>query len=130
MADTRLLVLLSVCSSAWLPLGSSKGMLYPQDSESRVVKTLDGMWRFRVDTSSSRNQSFVDQWWTRPLAEVSEKIEFSICLQCALLWYFYMFTFKINLTIFFLSNQDVYNIIKNLSPFLSLREFIIFKCFV
>ncbi|PVD31514.1 hypothetical protein C0Q70_06927 [Pomacea canaliculata] len=69
MADTRLLVLLSVCSSAWLPLGSSKGMLYPQDSESRVVKTLDGMWRFRVDTSSSRNQSFVDQWWTRPLAE-------------------------------------------------------------
>ncbi|KAK7087444.1 beta-glucuronidase-like [Littorina saxatilis] len=50
------------------------GILYPRDSESRVVKDLDGMWNFRADTSSTRNQSFVDQWWMKPLSATGDVI--------------------------------------------------------
>ncbi|XP_076452855.1 beta-glucuronidase-like [Babylonia areolata] len=52
----------------------SAGMLYPRDSESRLVKTLDGMWNFRADLSPSRNESFVDQWWTQPLSATGQVI--------------------------------------------------------
>ncbi|KAK7087386.1 beta-glucuronidase-like [Littorina saxatilis] len=54
--------------------GLGKGILYPRDSESRVVKTLDGMWNFRADNSSTRNQSFVDEWWTKPLSQTGDVI--------------------------------------------------------
>ena len=60
----------------------SKGILYPRDSESRVVKNLDGMWNFRADTSASRNQSFVDQWWMKPLSAVSVRV----CDVCMCVW--------------------------------------------
>lgn len=46
------------------------GMLYPQDSESRQSKLLDGIWHFRADFSPTRNQGFDEEWWKRPLAEV------------------------------------------------------------
>ena len=70
MAGGRLLLqgfVLVACFSQAL----SAGILYPRDSESRVVKILDGMWNFRADVSPSRNQSFVDQWWMKPLSAVS-----------------------------------------------------------
>ncbi|KAK7088745.1 beta-glucuronidase-like [Littorina saxatilis] len=44
------------------------GSLYPRDSESRVVKTLDGIWDFRADYSNSRNDSFQHSWWSQPLS--------------------------------------------------------------
>ncbi|XP_070205768.1 beta-glucuronidase-like [Littorina saxatilis] len=52
----------------------SKGMLYPRDSESRVVKNLDGIWNFRADKSPGRNHSFVEQWWKQPLSATGEVI--------------------------------------------------------
>ncbi|PVD31515.1 hypothetical protein C0Q70_06928 [Pomacea canaliculata] len=67
MANGWRLLLLLACISALCDVVLLKGILYPLDSESRTVKTLDGMWNFRADASSSRNQSFVDQWWTKPL---------------------------------------------------------------
>ncbi|KAK7497277.1 hypothetical protein BaRGS_00011571 [Batillaria attramentaria] len=53
-------------------------MLYPRDSESRQVKVLDGMWNFLLDTSPSRDQSFANQWWKRPLAEWGSLIPMAV----------------------------------------------------
>lgn len=46
------------------------GMLSLQDSESREVRTLDGVWAFRADDSPGRSAGFDGQWWSRPLREV------------------------------------------------------------
>ena len=42
--------------------------LYPQESESRIVFDLSGVWNFRVSTSP--NQGFNEKWYTKALAEV------------------------------------------------------------
>ncbi|ESO98158.1 hypothetical protein LOTGIDRAFT_180555 [Lottia gigantea] len=42
-------------------------MLFPRDSESRQIRNLDGMWNFRLDTSSNRNASFEQKWFAREL---------------------------------------------------------------
>ena len=51
-------------------LGVSSAGLYPQESESRIVFDLSGVWNFRV--SSSPNEGFDKRWYMRPLSEVSE----------------------------------------------------------
>ena len=43
------------------------GLLFPRESESRDMKDLSGRWKFRVDDSTDRNQSFREQWWEKPL---------------------------------------------------------------
>ncbi|KAJ8304456.1 hypothetical protein KUTeg_018039 [Tegillarca granosa] len=37
----------------------STGMLYPRDSETRDIKSLDGMWNFRADASPTRREGEV-----------------------------------------------------------------------
>ena len=64
------LTLLSLATSSY---GIGIGMLYPRDSESRQTKFLDGVWMFRTDTSSSRNDSFVNKWWEKELQAVSSQ---------------------------------------------------------
>ncbi|XP_059154863.1 beta-glucuronidase-like [Physella acuta] len=54
------------------------GMLYPQDSESRQSKLLDGIWHFRADFSPTRNQGFDEEWWKRPLAESGPVIDMPV----------------------------------------------------
>lgn len=49
----------------------ASGLLYPKDSSSRTVKSLDGIWHFLLDTSSSGDDSFVNKWYSKPLASVS-----------------------------------------------------------
>ena len=44
-----------------------QGMLHPRESESRQVKSLDGMWDFRADISSV---GFEEMWYSMPLAQV------------------------------------------------------------
>ncbi|MFT3784187.1 MAG: beta-glucuronidase [Nibricoccus sp.] len=44
-------------------------MLYPQESESREVKDLSGIWTFRVDKT---NRGHAEQWFERPLTETIE----------------------------------------------------------
>ena len=51
-------------------LGAARGLLYPRESESREVKLLDGVWQFRADFSPSRNEGFVNKWYSQPLMEV------------------------------------------------------------
>lgn len=46
------------------------GMLYPRETETRQVKLLDGMWKFRADVSPDRSAGFQHMWYNRPLAEV------------------------------------------------------------
>ena len=40
------------------------GLLQPQDSESRELKDLDGLWRFRIDF---RGAGFAQRWYAGPL---------------------------------------------------------------
>ena len=46
-----------------------QGMLHPRESETRQLKSLDGMWDFRADISSS---GFEEMWYSMPLAQVSD----------------------------------------------------------
>ena len=45
--------------------------LFPQESESREVKLLTGLWDFRMDNSSARNAGFHNKWYQKSLKEVS-----------------------------------------------------------
>lgn len=58
------------------------GMLFPQESLSREVKELSGLWAFRADFSLNRNQGFDQLWFKRPLAEVQKTLTHStdMCL--------------------------------------------------
>ncbi|HEQ71212.1 MAG TPA: beta-glucuronidase, partial [Spirochaetia bacterium] len=40
-------------------------MLYPRTSETREVKTLNGLWKFRIDPGT---QGFTEEWYGAPLA--------------------------------------------------------------
>lgn len=46
------------------------GILYPQDSESRETKLLDGIWSFRADFSPNRTEGFDNRWWEKFLSQV------------------------------------------------------------
>lgn len=48
--------------------GFLRGMLYPRESETRQVKSLDGMLDFRADISSI---GFDEMWYSLPLAQVN-----------------------------------------------------------
>lgn len=50
------------------------GMLYPQESESRQIQTLDGVWSFRADRSAQRNEGFLNSWWEKALSESGDVI--------------------------------------------------------
>lgn len=44
--------------------------LFPQESESREIKLLDGIWDFRADNSSIRNKGLKEKWYTKRLKKV------------------------------------------------------------
>ena len=46
------------------------GMLFPRESESRQIKNLEGIWSFRADMSSSRNEGFDKKWYQQDLYKV------------------------------------------------------------
>lgn len=47
------------------------GILYPKDSESREVKSLDGIWKFRVDgENGDAENGFKESWYNNPLDQV------------------------------------------------------------
>ena len=47
-----------------------EALLFPQQSESRLIQDLGGLWSFRIDNSFSRNEGFKYQWWNKRLHEV------------------------------------------------------------
>ena len=46
-------------------------ILFPIETSSREVKDISGRWKFAVDNSSSRNESFTNKWWSKPLKQSS-----------------------------------------------------------
>ena len=46
----------------------SQGMLFPRETETRQVKSLDGMWDFRADISFV---GFEEMWYSLPLSQVN-----------------------------------------------------------
>ncbi|MCJ8748570.1 hypothetical protein PDJAM_G00166330 [Pangasius djambal] len=54
------------------------GMLFPQESLSREVKELNGLWTFRADFSPNRNQGFDQMWFKQPLAETGPVIDMPV----------------------------------------------------
>lgn len=47
------------------------GMLQVQESESRQIQYLDGMWNFRADQSSNRSQGMDESWYAKRLDKAS-----------------------------------------------------------
>ena len=68
MSLTCHIVLLTLCLRSYCVAGFLRGMLYPRESETRQVKSLDGMWDFRADISSA---GFEEMWYSLPLAQVN-----------------------------------------------------------
>uniref|UniRef100_A0A4W6EQF9 Beta-glucuronidase n=1 Tax=Lates calcarifer TaxID=8187 RepID=A0A4W6EQF9_LATCA len=54
------------------------GMLFPQESSSREVKELNGLWDFRADKSPNRNQGFERAWYKSRLAETGPVIDMPV----------------------------------------------------
>ena len=47
------------------------GGLYPRESESREVKSLDDLWNFRLAPMHEPDVGFNEKWFSKPLATVS-----------------------------------------------------------
>ncbi|KAM9728077.1 beta-glucuronidase [Menidia menidia] len=75
LGGLRVLWLLSVFDVALL---LDSGMLYPRESSSREVKELNGLWVFRADKSSNRNQGFERAWYKSRLAETGPVIDMPV----------------------------------------------------
>jgi len=50
---------------------SQSGILFPQDSETRERKSLDGIWDFRIAPRNDPDVGFREEWYNQRLAEVS-----------------------------------------------------------
>jgi len=50
---------------------AADGILYPQASEKRQINSLDGLWNFRAANQTKQQQGFDEQWFNRPLKQVS-----------------------------------------------------------
>ena len=65
---TSSISLLTLLWSCLVVADLSQGMLFPRETETRQVKSLDGMWDFRADISFV---GFEEMWYSLPLAEVN-----------------------------------------------------------
>ncbi|XP_068085631.1 beta-glucuronidase isoform X2 [Anabrus simplex] len=43
---------------------ASSDILYPRESESREVKSLDGIWKFSISPKGKENIGFIDEWYS------------------------------------------------------------------
>lgn len=50
---------------------STWGGLYPRESGSREVKSLDGLWNFRLAPLHDPLKGFREEWFAKPLCKVS-----------------------------------------------------------
>ena len=48
---------------------NTEGLLYPRESETREVRTLDGMWKFAQSERRSPNQGLTEEWFLKDLSE-------------------------------------------------------------
>jgi hypothetical protein len=66
-------------------LVAGDGMLYPTESESRVIHSLDGIWAFRIANQSDSSVGHREGWYKQELRKVSDllflfSLLFFICL--------------------------------------------------
>lgn len=48
----------------------TKGLLYPRESETRDVKSLDGVWRFAKSRTDDPAEGYREKWWSNDLEKV------------------------------------------------------------
>lgn len=65
---TSIISLLTLLWRCHVAADLSQGMLFPRETETRQVKSLDGMWDFRADISFV---GFEEMWYSLPLAQVN-----------------------------------------------------------
>lgn len=58
---------------------SPAGILYPIETESREVKSLDGIWNFRLAPRLDPDLGFRQQWYSQPLEKVGHVAQYSLC---------------------------------------------------
>jgi hypothetical protein len=62
-------------------LVAGEGILYPIETESRVVHPLDGVWEFRLANESDWSVGHREHWYKQELRKVSAHLlPSSICL--------------------------------------------------
>jgi len=68
---------LLVCVFALVTCASSAGILYPRESESREVKSLDGMWNFRLSLPDPLI-GFKERWYMKDLSKTGPVIQMPV----------------------------------------------------
>lgn len=53
---------------------SSEGLLYPTESETRDVRSLDGVWKFLKSDQFDKDEGIRDKWFKKDLREVADTI--------------------------------------------------------
>lgn len=54
------------------------GGLYPRESPSREVRSLDGLWDFRLAPLLDPDKGFTEKWYTQPLRQTGEVISMAV----------------------------------------------------
>ncbi|XP_008187067.1 beta-glucuronidase isoform X2 [Acyrthosiphon pisum] len=66
-----------VCISALVTCVSTAGILYPRESESREVKSLDGMWNFRLSLPDPL-VGFKERWYMKDLSKTGPVLQMPV----------------------------------------------------
>ncbi|XP_059084651.1 beta-glucuronidase-like [Tigriopus californicus] len=61
-----------------LLLSCCHGLLYPKDSPTREIKSLDGVWNFRAQPSLDPEQGFREKWFDHPLQSTGDVIDMPV----------------------------------------------------
>ena len=67
-----MLLLVSLLLVSFVSLNDA-GILYPRQSESREVVSLDGLWKFTTANKTNQDKGFVEKWFAKPLQLVRVK---------------------------------------------------------
>ncbi|XP_022164061.1 beta-glucuronidase [Myzus persicae] len=68
---------LMVCVLALVTCASTAGILYPRESESREVKSLDGMWNFRLSLPDPL-VGFKERWYMKDLSKTGPVLQMPV----------------------------------------------------
>lgn len=63
----------SFLSDSIIAINSTKGLLYPRETESREVRSLDGIWRFLPCDENFPDRGIIAKWYLNNLDNVSSK---------------------------------------------------------
>lgn len=56
----------------------SVGLMYPRESETRVVRSLDGIWNFGMSPTDNSSEGLIEEWYLRNLRESTEVINMPV----------------------------------------------------